>query len=140
MSQTQFLWSIILKEFHRCKIIKSHQQVLKFRFQIQKQSVSPKVENFPPQEVANFYQTGGLPDSLSNDYDTVSNLEPQSSSEDKYAEVKSLVYENTVGIVGKEKGSGKTSKLGYLIAEHIKLGHLVWMINPFAFMSAVERY
>jgi len=100
--------------------------------QIQKPSVSPEVENFPPQEVANFYQTGGLPDSLSNDYDTLSNLEPQSSSEDKYAEVKSLVYENTVGIVGKEKGSGKTSKLGYLIAEHIKLGHLVWMVNPFA--------
>ena len=49
-------------------------------------------------------------------------MKPQSSSEDKYAEVKSLVYENTVGIVGKEKGSGKTSKLGYLIAEHIKLG------------------
>ena len=37
-----------------------------------------------------------------------------------------------MGIVGKEKGSGQTSKLGYLIAEHIKLGHLVWMINPFA--------
>ncbi|MGB3642330.1 MAG: hypothetical protein WBA39_32820, partial [Rivularia sp. (in: cyanobacteria)] len=100
--------------------------------QIQQPSVSPEVEYFPPQEVANFYQTGGLPDSLSNDCDTVSNLKPQSSSENKYAEVKSLIYENTVGIVGKEKGSGKTSKLGYLIAEHIKLGHLVWMINPFA--------
>ena len=90
--------------------------------QIQQQSVSPEAENFPPHKVANFYQTGGLPSSLSNNYDTVSNLKPQSSSEDKYAEVKSLIYENTVGIVGKEKGSGKTSKLGYLIAEHIKLG------------------
>ncbi|MGB6301572.1 MAG: hypothetical protein WBF90_36075 [Rivularia sp. (in: cyanobacteria)] len=100
--------------------------------QIQQPSVSSKVENFPPQEVPNFYFPGGLPSSLSNDCDTVSNLKPQSSSEDKYAEVKSLIYENTVGIVGKEKGSGKTSKLGYLIAEHIKLGHLVWMVNPFA--------
>jgi hypothetical protein len=61
----------------------------------------------------------------------VEQFQPQ-RQEDKYAEVKSLVYENTVGIVGKEKGSGKTSKLGYLIGEHIKLGHLVWMVNPFA--------
>ncbi len=89
--------------------------------QIQKPSVSGEAENFPTQEVPNFYQTGRLSSSLSNDCDTISNLKPQSSSEDKYAEVKSLIYENTVGIVGKEKGSGKTSKLGYLIAEHIKL-------------------
>jgi hypothetical protein len=99
---------------------------------IQQPIVSPKAEKFPPQKVPNFYQTGILPSSLSNDCDTVSEFKPQSSSEDKYAEVKSLIYENTVGIVGKEKGSGKTSKLGYLIAEHIKLGHLVWMVNPFA--------
>ncbi len=87
-----------------------------------------------PKQIPNFYQTDGLPSSLSSNnlVDSVRQFYPQGSSEDKYAEVESLVYENTVGIVGKEKGSGKTSKLGYLIAEHIKLGHLVWMVNPFA--------
>lgn len=84
-----------------------------------------------PKQVPNFYQTGGFPSSLSGEkIDSVSQFQPQANSEDKYASVKSLVYENTVGIVGKEKGSGKTSKLGYLIAQHIKLGHLVWMVNP----------
>jgi hypothetical protein len=92
-------------------------------------------------QIPHFYQTDGLPSSLSNEkVDSVRQFDPQSKSEDKYASVRSrsdsegvsLVYENTVGIVGKEKGSGKTSKLGYLIAEHIKLGHLVWMVNPFA--------
>ncbi len=86
-----------------------------------------------PKQIPNFYQTDGLPSSLSNEkVDSVKQFSPQGGSEDKYASVRSLVYENTVGIVGKEKGSGKTSKLGYLIAEHIKLGHLVWMVNPFA--------
>jgi hypothetical protein len=85
-----------------------------------------------PKQIPNFYQTGGFSSSLSDEkIDSVSQLRSH-SSEDKYAPVKSLVYENTVGIVGKEKGSGKTSKLGYLIGEHIKLGHLVWMVNPFA--------
>ncbi|BAY86106.1 hypothetical protein NIES267_56120 [Calothrix parasitica NIES-267] len=100
--------------------------------QIQQPNDSVEAEKFAPIEVPNFYQTGGLPKSLSNDCDIVGEFKPQSSSSDKYELVKSLVYENTVGIVGKEKGSGKTSKLGYLIAEHIKLGHLVWMVNPFA--------
>ena len=95
-------------------------------------SVSEEAEKLLPQEISNFYQTGGLPSSNPNKGDSISSLNPHSSSEEKYVEVKSLVYENTVGIVGKEKGSGKTSKLGYLIAEHIKLGHLVWMVNPFA--------
>ncbi|MGB7380351.1 MAG: hypothetical protein WA959_27850, partial [Rivularia sp. (in: cyanobacteria)] len=100
--------------------------------QIQKHSEEEEVEKSRSHEVTNFYQTGGQHNSISNYPHSPSNLKPQSSSEDKYTEVKSLVYENTVGIVGKEKGSGKTSKLGYLIAEHIKLGHLVWMVNPFA--------
>jgi hypothetical protein len=86
-----------------------------------------------PKQIPNFYQTGGFPLDLPNEkIDAVEQFRPQTNLEDKYASVKSLVYENTVGIVGKEKGSGKTSKLGYLIAEHIKLGHLVWMVNPFA--------
>ncbi len=100
--------------------------------QIQKHSEEEEVEKSRSHEVTNFYQTGGQPSSISNYPHSPNNFKPQSSSEDKYTEVKSLVYENTVGIVGKEKGSGKTSKLGYLIAEHIKLGHLVWMVNPFA--------
>ena len=84
-------------------------------------------------QAPNFYQTGAYESILgSNKVDAVSQILPRAASEDKYGDVKSLVYENTVGIVGKEKGSGKTSKLGYLIAEHIKLGHLVWMVNPFA--------
>ncbi|BAZ12334.1 hypothetical protein NIES4071_41640 [Calothrix sp. NIES-4071] len=84
-------------------------------------------------QVPNFYNTGAY-ESLNsgNKVDGVSQMLPHATGEDKYGDVKSLVYENTVGIVGKEKGSGKTSKLGYLIAEHIKLGHLVWMVNPFA--------
>lgn len=90
--------------------------------QIQQPSVSAKVEKSPPQEVPNFYQTGDIGASISNSDHAVNGFNPHSSSEEKYVEVKSLVYENTVGIVGKEKGSGKTSKLGYLIAEHIKLG------------------
>ncbi|BAY84380.1 hypothetical protein NIES267_38760 [Calothrix parasitica NIES-267] len=100
--------------------------------QIQQPSASSKAEELTSPEVPNFYQTGGLPSSNPLRGDAISNLNLHSSSEEKYVEVKSLVYENTVGIVGKEKGSGKTSKLGYLIAEHIKLGHLVWMVNPFA--------
>lgn len=84
-------------------------------------------------QVPNFYKTGAYESIfLGNKVDGVSQMLPHGNSEDKYGDVKSLVYENTVGIVGKEKGSGKTSKLGYLIAEHIKLGHLVWMVNPFA--------
>ncbi len=87
----------------------------------------------------NFYQTDCFPSSNFSP-GNIEQFQPQGQSEDKYASVRSrsgsegasLVYENTVGIVGKEKGSGKTSKLGYLIAEHIKLGHLVWMVNPFA--------
>ncbi|MEO1374518.1 MAG: hypothetical protein AAFW70_09425 [Cyanobacteria bacterium J06635_10] len=100
--------------------------------QIQKPIEEEKAEKSWSHEVPNFSPSGGHHNSISNYPHSPSNLKPQSSSEDKYAEVKSLVYENTVGIVGKEKGSGKTSKLGYLIAEHIKLGHLVWMVNPFA--------
>ena len=106
--------------------------ITQIQSQIQQPNDSREAEKFPSPEVPNFYQTGGLPSSNPNRGDALSTLNPHSSSEDKYLEVKSLVYENTVGIVGKEKGSGKTSKLGYLIAEHIKLGHLVWMINPFA--------
>jgi hypothetical protein len=83
-------------------------------------------------QAPNFYQTGAYESIFSgNKVDAVNKI-PRATNEDKYEDVKSLVYENTVGIVGKEKGSGKTSKLGYLIAEHIKLGHLVWMVNPFA--------
>lgn len=93
-----------------------------------------QVKNSPvDKQVPNFYQSGAMPAYLSDErINTTTPFHPQSGSEDKYAEVKSLVYENTLGIVGKEKGSGKTSKLGYLIAEHLKLGHLVWMVNPFA--------
>lgn len=84
-------------------------------------------------EIPNFYMNNGRFESWEEkDSNIVSEFKPHNGSQDKYAEVSSLVYENTVGIVGKEKGSGKTSKLGYLIAEHIKLGHLVWMVNPFA--------
>ena len=36
-----------------------------------------------------------------------------------------------VGIVGHQKGSGKTSKLAWLVAEHIKRSREVWVINPF---------
>lgn len=95
------------------------------------QTNSPPV----PKQVPNFYQTGAYESLNSGDkVDEVNTAtkETRATNEDKYGDVKSLVYENTVGIVGKEKGSGKTSKLGYLIAEHIKLGHLVWMVNPFA--------
>lgn len=54
------------------------------------------------------------------------------ASFDKYQALRDLVHENSVGIVGYEKGSGKTSKLAYLMAEHIKLGHRVEMVNPLA--------
>jgi hypothetical protein len=52
--------------------------------------------------------------------------------DDKYQQLRDLVYENSIGIVGFEKGSGKTSKLAYLAAEHIKLGHKVEIVNPLA--------
>lgn len=51
---------------------------------------------------------------------------------EEYSEVRSLLYENSLAIIGPEKGSGKTSKLGWIIGEHIKQGHLVWFCNPFA--------
>jgi hypothetical protein len=112
----------------------NHSSLLSTRIpnQIQKPIEEEKAEKSWSHKVPNFSPSGGHHNSISNYPHSPSNLKPQSSSEDKYTEVKSLVYENTVGIVGKEKGSGKTSKLGYLIAEHIKLGHLVWMVNPFA--------
>ncbi|MEA5574771.1 hypothetical protein [Calothrix sp. UHCC 0171] len=93
---------------------------------------NPEVIERPknPIPTPNFYQTNGF--YTSQNTSNIEQFQPTSRSEDKYSEVRSLVYENTVGIVGKEKGSGKTSKLGYLIGEHIKLGHLVWMVNPFA--------
>lgn len=118
-------------------------------------AIKQRSSSHPIKQVPNFYQTGGFPcpeghverkahatrtqtDLSDEKIDAVEQFRPQTNLEDKYASVKSLVYENTVGIVGKEKGSGKTSKLGYLIAEHIKLGHLVWMVNPFAIMSTLE--
>lgn len=92
------------------------------------QTNSPPV----PKQVPNFYQTGAYESINSGNKVDAERRMSGAINEDKYGDIKSLVYENTVGIVGKEKGSGKTSKLGYLIAEHIKLGHLVWMVNPFA--------
>lgn len=95
------------------------------------QEVIEQPNNQLPTQIPNFYQNDGFFSSQLQPQSNVEQFQPQ-CQEDKYAEVRSLVYENTVGIVGKEKGSGKTSKLGYLIGEHIKLGHLVWMVNPFA--------
>ena len=121
--------------FQAVPSLQNNQEPLAFNqieTRIQQPNDSRKAEKSLPQEVTNFYQAGDIGASISNNYDAVNEFNPHSSSKEKYVEVKSLVYENTVGIVGKEKGSGKTSKLGYLIAEHIKLGHLVWMINPFA--------
>ncbi|MEM7715000.1 MAG: hypothetical protein AAF349_15715 [Cyanobacteria bacterium P01_A01_bin.68] len=125
----------IPNNFQAVPSLQNNQEPLAFNqieTRIQQPNDSRKAEKSPPQEVTNFYQAGDIGTSISNNYDAVNEFNPHSSSKEKYVEVKSLVYENTVGIVGKEKGSGKTSKLGYLIAEHIKLGHLVWMINPFA--------
>ncbi|MEM9926224.1 MAG: hypothetical protein AAF915_21140 [Cyanobacteria bacterium P01_D01_bin.50] len=59
---------------------------------IQQANDSEKAE--PLQEVPNFYQTGRKA-SISNDCDALNGFKPQSSFEDKYASVKSLVYENT---------------------------------------------
>jgi hypothetical protein len=98
----------------------------------QNQEVIEQPNNQLPTQIPNFYQNGGFFSSELQSQSEVEQFQPQVQSQDKYAEVRSLIYENTVGIVGKEKGSGKTSKLGYLIGEHIKLGHLVWMVNPFA--------
>lgn len=50
---------------------------------------------------------------------------------DRYAEVRSLANEGTILIVGGQ-GSGKTEKLGWLMATHCRKGHWVWFINPFA--------
>ncbi len=115
----------------------THEREVVDRVPIQREEIEQPLQEQRRQpstiEVPNFYMNndrfGAWEEKGSN---IVSEFKPQNSSQDKYAEVSSLVYENTVGIVGKEKGSGKTSKLGYLIAEHIKLGHLVWMVNPFA--------
>ncbi|WP_158516800.1 hypothetical protein [Scytonema hofmannii] len=51
--------------------------------------------------------------------------------QDRYATVRSLVDEGNVGIIGSQKGSGKTSKQSWLIGEHIKQKHLVWKVDPF---------
>lgn len=48
-----------------------------------------------------------------------------------YQAVFDLVDEGAVQFIG-PKGSGKTSKQSWLMSEHVKRGHLVQMINPFA--------
>jgi hypothetical protein len=115
----------------------THEREVVDRVPIQREEIEQPLQEQRRQpstiEVPNFYMNNGRFGSWEEkDSNIVSEFKPQNSLQEKYAEVSSLVYENTVGIVGKEKGSGKTSKLGYLIAEHIKLGHLVWMVNPFA--------
>jgi hypothetical protein len=53
------------------------------------------------------------------------------SSHCEYEAVLGLVDQGAVQFIG-GKGSGKTEKQGWLIAEHLKRGHLVWYINIFA--------
>lgn len=50
---------------------------------------------------------------------------------DPYQPVRELVDEGAVAFIG-PKGSGKTAKLTWLMAEHAKRGHLVEACNPFA--------
>ena len=56
----------------------------------------------------------------------------QLEESDPYENVKSLVYENSVVFCGFEKGSGKTEKLGWLVSQHLKLGHLCASVSAFA--------
>jgi hypothetical protein len=50
---------------------------------------------------------------------------------DPYQPVRELVDEGAVAFIG-PKGSGKTTKQTWLMAEHAKRGHLVQGVNPFA--------
>jgi len=53
------------------------------------------------------------------------------AKEDKFARVNQLVNEPTLIICG-GMGSGKTSKGGYLAAQHFLIGHYVLLVNPLA--------
>ena len=62
---------------------------------------------------------------------TQSNATVSYTSKDRYAEVRSLVEEGALLIIG-GKGSGKTEKLCWVMAFHCHQGHWVWFIDPFA--------
>lgn len=103
-------------------------------------NVQPQIEALPPlptppSEPQPFYKEEFYADVspiVTQNYYAQSEDYYQTNTEPTpHAEILSLADEGNVGIIGMEKGSGKTSKLGWLISEHIKRGHLVWMINPF---------
>ena len=53
---------------------------------------------------------------------------------DRYAAIKGLVNDGCVQFIG-GKGSGKTEKLGWLIEQHCRKGHYVWVVDPFVAAS-----
>ena len=71
------------------------------------------------------------PTTLSSPVTQSSNATVSYTSKDRYAEVRSLVEEGALLIIG-GKGSGKTEKLCWVMASHCHQGHWVWFIDPFA--------
>ena len=62
---------------------------------------------------------------------------------DRFEEIRSLLLNIPTLLIYGSQGSGKTSKGGWLAAEHMKLGHLVLLVNPLAkwkFFEGIKTY
>ncbi|MGB3208886.1 MAG: ATP-binding protein [Crinalium sp.] len=62
---------------------------------------------------------------------------------DRFEEIRSLLLSIPTLLIYGSQGSGKTSKGGWLAAEHMKLGHLVLLVNPLAkwkFFEGIKTY
>ncbi|HEY9692414.1 MAG TPA: ATP-binding protein [Oculatellaceae cyanobacterium] len=62
---------------------------------------------------------------------------------DKFEEIRNLLLSIPTLLIYGSQGSGKTSKGGWLAAEHMKLGHLVLLVNPLAkwkFFEGIKTY
>jgi hypothetical protein len=62
---------------------------------------------------------------------------------DRFDEVRKLLLNIPTLLIYGGMGSGKTSKGGWLAAEHLKLGHLVLLVNPLAqwkFFEGIKTY
>lgn len=91
---------------------------------IQNEKINPELPSAPVYyaPTTSAVEQSEIPDDYAVNY---------TSEEDRFAEVRSLVEEGALLIVG-GKGSGKTEKLCWIMASHCKQGHWVWFIDPFA--------
>ena len=92
------------------------------------QQIQAPVVPEPPQTIIAPQSTTYTP----HTYTTVADSEiPEYEpiSHEPYQEIHSLIHHPCVLVYG-EQGSGKTSKMAWLVGQHIKLGHQVEIVDP----------